>query len=172
MAGTIDFSKLDLTDALDLAILIEEEARERYEEFASQMETHHTEEAAAFFRFMAANEEKHGSELAARRRALFSDAPRRVDRSLLWDVEAPGYEKAHAFMSPRQALEVALQSEIKAYRFFESALPQVADEGVRKLFTELLGDEVQHQDLVRREMAKLPPEPLDSEEFADEPVAL
>ena len=50
----IDFSALTLKDALDLAILIEEEARERYEDFADQMEQHHTPEAGRFFRFMAA----------------------------------------------------------------------------------------------------------------------
>ena len=55
----IDFAKLSLQDALDLAVLIEEEARERYEEFAHQMRLHHTHEAARFFRFMAGNEEKH-----------------------------------------------------------------------------------------------------------------
>jgi len=33
----IDFASLSLKDALDLAVLVEEEARERYEEFADQM---------------------------------------------------------------------------------------------------------------------------------------
>jgi len=34
----LDYSKLDLQDALDIAILIEEEAKERYEELATQLE--------------------------------------------------------------------------------------------------------------------------------------
>ena len=63
----IDYKTLCVRDALDLAILIEEEAKERYAELAAQMELHHTPEAAAFFRFMVANEAKHGEQLAARR---------------------------------------------------------------------------------------------------------
>src|SRR5206468_1401602 len=59
----IDFAALSLKDALDLAVLIEEEAKERYEDLAEQMELHHTPEAARFFRFMASNEEKHHAEL-------------------------------------------------------------------------------------------------------------
>ena len=37
MTTSLDLSKLSLMDALDLAILIEEEARQRYEMFASQI---------------------------------------------------------------------------------------------------------------------------------------
>jgi hypothetical protein len=50
---TIDFASLTLQDALDLAILIEEEAKERYEEFADNLSLHHTPEAAHFFTTMA-----------------------------------------------------------------------------------------------------------------------
>ncbi|MCC6132267.1 MAG: ferritin family protein [Acidobacteria bacterium] len=172
MEVNVDFSTLTLMDALDLAILIEEEARERYEESADQMEVHHTSEAADFYKFMAANESKHGEELSVRRRQMFGEAPRRVKRSMIWDVEAPEYDKARAFMTPRQALEVAMESETKAYEFFEKALEYVSDPGVREIFQELLGEEEHHKDLVRQEMAKLPPESdLDPSEFADEPVA-
>ena len=40
---SIDFDgNLSLRDTLDLAIYVEEEAKERYEDFAQQMEAHHT----------------------------------------------------------------------------------------------------------------------------------
>jgi len=171
MSRSVDFARLDLKDALDLAILIEDEARERYEEFAEQMEVHHTADAAKFYRFMAANEAKHGADLSARRKALFADAPTRMSRSMLWDVEAPEYDKARAFMSPRKALEVALESEIKAHDYFAAALPFLIDPDVKALFTELQGDEVEHKALVQAELAKLPPEPeIDVEDLVDEPV--
>ncbi len=170
--ATIDFSALSLQDALDLAILIEDEARERYVEFAEQMEVHHTADAAKFFTFMVANETKHGEELAARRKGLFGSAPSRMDRSMIWDVEAPEYDKARSFMSPRQALEVALDSERKARGFFAAAVPHIADPDVKALFAELLEEETHHEQLVMGEMAKLPPESaLDPEDFVDEPVA-
>lgn len=172
MTKTVDFASLTLVDALDLAVLIEDEARERYEEFGDQMETHHTADAARFFRFMAANETKHGQELAARRRELFGNAPTRMSRSMLWEVEAPGYEKVRAFMTPRQALEVALESELKAQAFFEGAIPHVGDASVKELFAELEREEQEHIALVKGEMEKLPPaEETDAEDFVDEPVA-
>jgi len=168
----IDFSKLSLRDALDLAILIEDEAKERYEEFANQMDVHHTPDAARFFRFMAANEAKHGNQLAERRKSLFAASPRIVDRSMLFDVEAPDYDEARAFMTPRQAMQAALRSEEKAFAFFEAALPQVRDADVRALFGELKEEEVVHQNLVRGELAKLPPEDdIAPDAFADDPVA-
>ena len=169
---TIDFAKLTLQDALDLAILVEEEAQERYVELVDQMEMHHTKGAATFFAAMARNEQKHGDELRARRRALFGDAPRRVTRAQLWDVEAPDYDQSRAFMSARQAMRVALASETKAYEFFVRAIPHLADPEVSRLFQELRDEEVLHQSLVREAMRSLPEEEAaDPGDYEDEPVA-
>jgi rubrerythrin len=171
MAETIDFPSLTLQDALDLAILVEEEAQERYVEFAEQMEQHHTPEAAEFFRTMARNEEKHGEELRERRARLFADAPRRVSRAMLWDVEAPDYDETRAFMTARQAMGVALRAETKAHEFFLKALPHIEDAEVRALFEELRDEEVLHQTLVREALKNLPPgSGPDPEIYEDEPV--
>lgn len=168
----IDFATLSLKDALDLAVLIEEEARERYEEFADQMQQHRTPEAARFFRFMAGNEEKHRAELWDRRRQIFGTAPAAVTRQMIFDVEAPDYDEARAFMTARQALQAAFRSEKKAYAFFTEALPRVSDAGVKQLFEELRGEEIEHQRLVLAELEKTPPDPaLSADDVADEPVA-
>ncbi len=168
----IDFSTLSLRDALDLAILIEEEAEERYQELASQMEIHHRPEVAAFFRAMVANEAKHKQELATRRAALFPHAPRSVTRAMLWDVEAPEYDEVRANMTQRQALEVALRAEQKAHAFFVGALPEVHDAEVRALFDHLRDEEVEHERMVKAELARLPEElEVDPSDFEDEPVA-
>ncbi len=167
----IDFAVLSLQDALDLAILIEEEARERYEEFAHQMRLHRTHEAAKFFRFMAGNEEKHRAELAARRRELFPGVAARVTREMLFDVEAPEYDEVRAFMTARQALQAALRAEQKAHAFFVAALPAVRDLKVRALFEELRDEEVHHQQLVRTQLDSAAPDPkLGAEHFVDDPV--
>ncbi len=168
----IDFEKLTLRDALDLAVLIEEEARDRYEEFADQMDLHHTPEAAEFFRSMSGNEERHRSELAARRMKLFEDAPSRVSRSMLFDIEAPDYDEARAFMTAREALTSALQSEMKAHAFFVHALPHVWDPQVQNLFKELAEEEIEHQRMVEEQLSRQPEDPdLPADDFADEPVA-
>jgi rubrerythrin len=168
----IDFATLGLRDALDLAILIEEEATERYEELAAQMDAHHTPEVAAFFRAMMANEARHGAQLAERRTSLFGAEPSAVSRAMLWDVEAPGYDEVRAFMSLRDALAVARRAEQRAGAFFAAALPRIHDPAVKRLFEELYAEAEAHERLVEAEWAKLPPEtPLRLADVEDEPVA-
>ncbi len=169
---SIDPAALSLVDALDLAILIEEEAQERYTEFTAQMEQHRTPDAARFFREMAGNEARHGAELAARRAGLFPGVPRKVTRAMLFDLEAPDYDAARAFMSERAAMETALASEIKARDFFAAALPGLRDPEVRRLFQELRDEEIRHQELVQAELARLAPgHGPDPEDYVDGPVA-
>lgn len=166
----IDFATLSVMDALDLATLVEEEARERYAELATQLEVHHTPEAAVFFKKMVAVEDMHRSELQARRRERFGNAPRRVTREMIFDVEAPDYDEARAGMSVRSALEAAMRSEVKAHDFFAAALPKLGDASVKALFTELRDEELEHQEWVRLELGKQPVEGVDASD-PDEPVA-
>jgi rubrerythrin len=167
---TVDFRTLDLKDALDLAIAIEEEAKERYHEFVGQVGgDRYAGDAADMFRLMASYEERHRSELAARRRDLFGSAPRRIGVDALDDVEAPDRGKPRVFMSARQAMEVALSSEEKARDFFDGALRSVSDPTVRQLFEELRREEEQHIALVRQRLDRLPPGPDVEDDEADEP---
>ncbi len=152
----LDFSKLNLQDALDMAVLIEKEAEERYLWFVDLLGEHYTGDAADFFKTMAGYERRHGEELAERRRALFGDAPARITADMIEDVEAPDSGKPRANMSPRHAMNVAMESEIKAYEFFNNALPGIQDTSVRKLFEELRDEETEHQDLLKVQMAKYP----------------
>lgn len=170
-AAGVDLAGLDLRDALDLAILVEEEARERYLELADQMEKHRSPEAAGFFSVMARNEKRHEDELRARRQQLFADAPRRMTRAMLWDVEAPDYDEVRAFITARHAMEIALRCETKAHDFFVAAIPHVRNAEVAQLFEDLRNEEVVHQALVREAMAALPPEPSRNPgDYEDEPV--
>jgi rubrerythrin len=91
---------------------------------------------------------------------------------MLWDVEAPGYEQARVFMTAHEAMDVAMQAEIKAHDYFAAALQHVTDPDVKALFTELRDEEIEHQDMVKAAMAKLPPRPaITGEDVADEPVS-
>ena len=172
MSHNIDFTTLNLRDTLDLAIAIEEEAKERYDEFAEQLEAHHSPEVAKFFRFMSENEVKHAEVLAAQRAELFGNESSTADTSVLFDVEAPDYDGARVFMSINDALEVALNAEIKAYDFYHTALPSVSDKDVDKLFVRLRDEEAQHQKMIKEIMAKVPDmNAFDPADFADEPTA-
>jgi rubrerythrin len=172
MSHDIDFGALSLRDTLDLAVAIEEEAKERYDEFAEQLEAHHTDEVAKFFRFMSDNEVKHAEVLAAERNRLFGSEASTADTSVIIEVEAPSYDGARAFMSINEALEVALNAEIKAFEFYDSALPSLDNEELEQLFIRLRDEEVRHQEMIKEIMAKVPDlEAFDPDDFADEPTA-
>ncbi|MBK7876230.1 MAG: ferritin family protein [Planctomycetes bacterium] len=167
----LDPAQFSLRDALDVAILIEEEARDRYDELAEQLAVHHTPEAAAFFRRMARIEERHRNQLLERRQTRFSGEASRVRREMIFDIEAPEYDEARAFMSVREALEVALRSEIKAHAWFSNALLSVQDPDVRGLFSELAAEELDHQRYVQAELQRHAGEPAgDPGPYGDEPA--
>ena len=168
----IDFATLSLRDALDLAVLIEEEARDRYEELAAQLILHRTPAAAAFFTKMMRVEEIHRKQLLDQRTKAFGTHPVTVTRDQIYDVEAADYDEVRMNMTHRDALEVALRAEVKAHRFFQNALTVVLSVEVKKLFEELCEEEVTHQALVKAELVKLAPEqPGDRDDFANDPVA-
>ena len=156
MTTNLDFSQLGVQDALDLAVLIEKEAEERYLWFASLLGERYRGDAADFFSMMARNEQRHGKELMERRRLLFGDTPSRITADMIEDVEAPETGKPGSFMSPRHALEVAMESEVKAYEFFDRALPSIEDLAVRELFEELRDEEIEHQRLLKEQRTKYP----------------
>jgi len=169
---SIDYSTLSLRDALDLAILVEEEAKDRYEELASQMALHHNEESARFFRFMLQVESTHEHQLLERRRKLFGNKPSSVTRTMLFDVEAPDYDEVRATMTERQALETSLRAERKAFAFFDAALKSVTDPETHAFFTELRAEEADHEAKVAERLSRLPADPLiTAEDVGDEPVA-
>ena len=162
MATQLDVSTLNLQDVLDMAVLIEEEAEERYLVFAEQLVKHYPGDAVDFFTMMARNEHKHGVELAERRRLLFGNSPPRITEIMMEpEVEAPEFEKAVRSMSPRHALEVAMESEVKAYEFYDRILVNdqslnVLDPEVKNLIKKLRDEEAEHQRLLNELKAKYP----------------
>ena len=157
MPVSIDFFTLELMDALDLAIIIEVEAWERYTYFAKQIGRRVPGDAASIFHLMAENEEKHGHQLSDRRQEMFGDAPLRVSGAAIFDVEAPESGAPRWNMSPLKAFELALASEEKAYRFYDEALEHVTDPDVRTLFAELRDEETEHVRMVKHAIEGLPP---------------
>lgn len=165
----IHFEELTTKDALDLAVLMEQEAHERYQVLARQVGGRYAGDASDMFKLMATNEAKHGVQLAERRLGLFGKEPRAVTRDMIFEIEAPDLSSPRVFMSARQALEIAAASERKAREFFEEALHHVKDPEVRGLFAELRDEEIQHEAFVRARLEKLPEGPDLDEEDADEP---
>ena len=157
MSTRLDFTNLDLMDALDLAVLIEAEAYDRYKMFAAQLGHRFAGDATSVFASMAENEAKHGKELAERRKSLFGDTPMRVSLDDLFDVEAPDMGAPRSNMSTLQAFEVALAAEQKAHAFYDQALAHVTNAEIHTLFVELRDEETDHVRMVREAIVALPP---------------
>jgi rubrerythrin len=156
MSTRLDFSKLTLMDALDLASLIEIEARNRYLEFAESLGTRGDGDAGSVFRSMAENETKHCEEIAERRLALFGDETARVTLDDIFDVEAPEMGDVRWNISVLKAYQLALFSEQKAFAFYDEALDYVTQPDVKALFQELRDEETQHVNMLVKIIAKLP----------------
>jgi len=156
MSIRLDLSKLTLMDALDLASLIELEAKRRYTEFAESLGSRGVDDAGAVFRQMAINENKHCEEIAERRIALFGDQPAKVTIDDIFDVEAPEVGDVRWNMSVLKAYQLALYSEQKAFAFYDEALEYVTQPDIKALFEELREEEAEHVDMLVKIIAKLP----------------
>jgi rubrerythrin len=165
MSTRLDLSKLSLMDALDLAIMIEMEACHRYQLFATQLGRSGGYDAGAFFASMVQNEAKHGQEIEARRQSLFGAAPAKVTLDDVFDVEAPEIGSIKRGMSTLQAFEVGLAAERRAHDFYDMALPGITNPEVRELFTELRDEELEHVEMLKEAMAKLPDSAREEFEF-------
>jgi len=157
MSTRLDYSKLSLMDAIDLAALIEIEAYKRYTQFSERLGSRDAGDAGAVFAAMAVNEGKHGEQLAERRVALFGDEPPTVKLDDIFDVEAPDFGAPSMNMSPLKAYQVALSSERKAFAFYGQALRYVNQPDVKALFEELRDEEAEHVRMLEEIIAKLPP---------------
>ncbi len=158
MFPKIEFSQLKLMDALDIAILVEMEAFERYSLFTEQLGHRYPDDAAAVFRKMAESEKKHVDELLGKRKSLFGDTAPVVNKDALFDVEAPEIGSVRWNMSPFKAFQLVLSSEEKAFAFYDEALSYVSDEEVKALFIELRDEEEEHVQMIKTFIAQLPPE--------------
>jgi len=157
MSTRLDLSRLTLMDALDLASLIELEAKKRYTEFADALGSRGVDDAGAVFRSMAINESKHCEEIAERRLALFGDQPAKVRIEDIFDVEAPEVGEVRWNMSAFKAYRLALHSEQKAFAFYDEALEYVDQPDVKALFEELREEEAEHVSMLVKIIARLPP---------------
>lgn len=177
MSYKFDLSKMGMMDALDLAIIIEDDAKERYLEFYRQLGSNGLDDAGTFFLQMSKNEQKHTDDLMAMRKKYFKDAKAVVNRSTLYEfqeIEAPEFDRAFGFMSISNALKVAYDSEVKAHQFYHKASQLVLNDEVKKFFSELALEEIEHQKMVRAIMEKTKDEGpyTRSDDDIDEPNGL
>ena len=131
MVLEVDFSRLDAQDALDIAIVIEDEAQLAYEHLAEWVRGDGNTEAAAFFIRMASLEKRHKEQ-----------------------AEVPDYEALGREVALKDAFQVALDAETRAYDFYSEAIEYVDEPTVVELFGWLRDAEIEHKRLLTDEMRR------------------
>jgi rubrerythrin len=154
MALKVDFSRMDGRDALDIAIVIEDEAQLAYEHLADWVAGDGNAEAAEFFKRMAVREKRHKDEITERRAELFGDAPARHDEAAPWEAELPDYESLGRGVTLEEAFNVAMGAETRAHDFYAEALEYIEEPTVAELFDWLRKAELEHQRLLTEEMER------------------
>ena len=140
------------------ALVMENEAVERYTDFADAMETHNNPEVAAMFRTMAGYETKHAQQIMEQ--MGWTETPAVAPDSYAWSgfdaPEAAPIDSVHYLMQPWHALQLALASEQRAEAFFAALADAATSDEVRKAALELKAEEAEHVALVQAWLAKVP----------------
>lgn len=147
-----------LSEFMQKALEMELEATQRYAEFADAMEMHNNREVAELFRKMSEIEGKHAAMIMDE--MGWKEAPPPTPGGLRWEgFEAPetiAVDEVHYLMQPYHALTLALASEERAARFFARMAEIATTEAVRKAALELHAEELEHVELIRKWMEKVP----------------
>jgi rubrerythrin len=148
-----------LTEFMAQALVMEQEAAQRYAEFADAMEVHNNLEVAALFRKMADIERRHAAQIMAE--MGWKEMPALPPGKPSWDdgFEAPETtpgDEVHYLMQPYHVLQLALINEQRAERFFARLARAATQESVRKAAGELQAEEAEHVALVKAWMKKVP----------------
>ena len=140
------------------AIAIEREAAERYAELAQRMDDLGNDEVSALFRRLAVFEAEHLQTLEARTAGV--DLPRIAPGAYAWlDASAPetaARELVYRLLTPRAALDIALDAERRAQQFFADVRASATDAGLRALAQEMAAEEQGHIAMVEQGIARTP----------------
>ena len=161
-----EFSSLTAQEALHVAIFIEERNAELYIQFAELFrefrDPESTQIAGVFFD-MAEEERHHGTMLQERYFERYGTQHCIVTEEDIRDlIEVPRLDNGEIFAivrsntshSPRyKALEIALNAEEAAQRFYSNLVPQTKDEALRKVYKELTDFEDGHSRFLRHKIA-------------------
>lgn len=137
---------------------LEIEAMERHTELADVMEVHNNAQAAGIFRRLAGYGEQHAAEVSAMMREMepVSVAPWDYDWGGDEAPETSAMENADYRMTTAHALEMALQTEQSAQRYYAMVAAQAQNDEVRRYAEEFAQEEAQHVEYVRQWIARHP----------------
>ena len=162
-----EFSSLTSQEALHVAIFIEERNAELYGQFAemfAELKDPDSLEIAQVFWDMSTEERSHGTRLQELYFERYGTQACVVTEDDIREmIEVPRLENSDIFalarakgaLSPRKAaLQIALDSEQAAMRFYEQLVDKTRDRALRQTYTELANFEAGHTGFLERRLAE------------------
>ena len=140
------------------AIAIEREAAETYAELAQHMDDLGNDEVAMLFRRLAVFEAEHLQTLEARTAGVALPALKPGEYAWL-DAGAPetvARELVYRLLTPRAALDIALDAERRAQQFFAGVHATADDPALRALAQEMAAEEQGHIAMVEQARVRTP----------------
>ncbi|KPK04074.1 MAG: hypothetical protein AMJ64_14460 [Betaproteobacteria bacterium SG8_39] len=152
------------------ALAIEREATARYLEFADRMADEGNDHVATLFRSLAKFESEHVKELEDVTRDM--ELPDIQANQYAWlDASAPetaAHDLVFRLLTPHDALEIALDAERRARRFFDAVYENSDDAPLRELALDMAREEDDHVAWVERALAANPDPHIDWEKVLEE----
>lgn len=147
MSDAIDLSKIpDVEAFLAHAVLLEEQAGQRFDELADACDSYGNPEVVALFRRMAHFSRLHLEE--ARSRSGFRALPTLTPATTAWGgeegPESASIMGADPYVSVRRALEIALDSERSGHAFYVACRDGLSDPEIVAFAREFSDEEAVH----------------------------
>jgi rubrerythrin len=156
---------------LTRAWTMEVEAAERYASFADAMDQHNNREVAELFRKLARIEQLHADQILEQNRSRHP--PVLPPGQVPWDrgegPETAAHGELHYRMQPYHALQIALDCERRANKFFAAYASRTSDAKVRKAAREMAAEEAEHARLIEDWLKRTPLPEKDWEHDPDPP---
>jgi len=160
-----EFSSLTPQEALHVAIFIEERNAELYGQFAemfAELKDPESLEIAQVFWDMSTEERSHGTRLQELYFERYgTQACVVTEEDIREMIEVPRLENSDIFalartkgaVSPRKAaLEIALESERSALRYYQQLVDKTRDRALRQTYLELSTFEADHTEFLERKL--------------------
>ena len=162
-----------VAELLAHAYHMELEAEERYRYLAEQMEVHNNTDLANLFRKLSEVECIHAKDILQQMQSM--NVSQLASSGDTWAGNEPpeSIDMGDVFyvMTPREALQLALDAERRAHEFFDQLRATTRDTVVERFAAEFAEEEREHVDLVLAELAKYPASEEIPRDDMDPPVA-
>lgn len=141
------------------ALALEQAAARRYEELADSAAARNHPEVGALFRDLAYHSHRHASDVAAAGEAV-GGIPAMAAWEFTWYASDPPEAAAPSnrlhLTDPHAALQVALQCEERALRYYRAIASDTNDPEVARLAKEFAEEEEEHVEIVFQSLGRYP----------------